>query len=225
MGKAARLELVHAVCARYHAAPRGDKRRIVEEFVALTGYHRKDAIRVLTAAEPAAPRGSPARPRRYDDEVRLALVTLWEASDRLCGKRLKASLPLLVEALERHDHLALGEHVRAQLLAVSASTIDRLLTTTRAAALGRARRRTPASPLLRKRVPIRTFADGNGPLAGAMEVDLVAHGGPTAAGSFVHTLTEVWPTVRAWLEAKPEGTAQELLARLPQEHPGTFISR
>jgi Integrase core domain len=189
MGKAARHELVHAVRARYNAAPRGDKRRILDEFVALTSYHRKHAIRVLTAAEPAEPRGSPAIPRRYDDEVRQALVTLWEASDRLCGKRLKASLPLLVEALERHGHLALGEHARARLLAISASTIDRLLATTRAAALGRTRRRTPASPLLRKRVPIRTFADWNGPLPGYMEVDLVAHGGPTAAGSFVHTLT------------------------------------
>jgi hypothetical protein len=126
-GKAARHESVHAVRARDHAAPREEKRRIVEEFVALTGYHRKHAIRVLTAAEPAAPRGSPARPRRYDDEVRQALVTLWETSDRLCGKRLKASLPLLVEALERHGHLALGEHVRARLLAVSASTAKELL--------------------------------------------------------------------------------------------------
>jgi hypothetical protein len=162
MGKAARQELVHAVRARYHAAPRGDKRRIVEEFVALTSDHRKHALRVLTAAEPAEPRGSRAKSRRDDDEVRQALVTLWEASDRLGGKRLKASLPLLVEAL---------------------------LATTRAAALGRTRRRTPASPLRRKRVPIRTFADGNGPPPGSMEVDLVAHGGPTAAGRFVPTLT------------------------------------
>jgi hypothetical protein len=118
-------------------------------------------------------------------------VTLWEASDRLCGKRLKVSLPLLVEAFKRHGHFALGEHARARLLAVSASTIDRLLATARATALRRARRRAPASPLLRKRVPIRTFADWNGPLPGSMEVDLVAHGGPTAAGCFVHTLADV----------------------------------
>ena len=29
---------------------------------------------------------------------------LWEASERICGKRLKALLPLLVEAMERHRH-------------------------------------------------------------------------------------------------------------------------
>jgi hypothetical protein len=34
--------------------------------------------------------------------VREALVVLWEASDRVCGKRLKAMVPLLVPSLERH---------------------------------------------------------------------------------------------------------------------------
>ena len=37
---------------------------------------------------------------------------LWEASDRVCGKRLKPLLPLLVSALERHGHLTLGITVR-----------------------------------------------------------------------------------------------------------------
>ena len=33
----------------------------------------------------------------YDDEaVTEGLVVLWEASDRVCGKRLKALLPILV---------------------------------------------------------------------------------------------------------------------------------
>jgi hypothetical protein len=27
---------------------------------------------------------------------------LWEASDRICGKRLKPLIPTLVEAMERH---------------------------------------------------------------------------------------------------------------------------
>lgn len=189
MGKGARQELVHAVRARYKTAPRGDKRRILDEFVAVTGYHRKHAIRLLTTEGGTDPQGGRARRRRYDDDARQALVTLWEASDRLCGKRLKAALPLLVDTLERHGHLDLNEHARKHLLAVSASTIDRLLAPARSAATERSRRRPPISPLLRKRVPIRTFADWNGPPPGYMEVDLVAHSGPTAAGSFVQTLT------------------------------------
>jgi hypothetical protein len=40
--------------------------------------------------------------RRYGVDVREALVALWEASDRLCSKRLKPIIPVLLPALERH---------------------------------------------------------------------------------------------------------------------------
>ena len=54
-------------------------------------------------------------------------MPLWEASNRLCGKRLQALLPLLLESLERHGHLALDPEVREKLLTISSATIDRLL--------------------------------------------------------------------------------------------------
>ncbi len=38
-------------------------------------------------------------------------------------------------------------------------------------------------------MPVRTFAEWEDPLPGDMEADLVSHGGDSAAGSFVHTLT------------------------------------
>lgn len=44
---ATRNELISAVGDRYHHAPCSEKRFILNEFVALTGYHRKHAIRVL----------------------------------------------------------------------------------------------------------------------------------------------------------------------------------
>ncbi len=59
-----------------------------------TGYHRKHAIRVL-CYEPVPPRTKPDLQRRYDDQVRAALITLWEAADRICGKRLKVLIPTL----------------------------------------------------------------------------------------------------------------------------------
>ena len=43
----AREELVRAIAGRYRQAVFEDKERILNEFVALTGYHRKHAIRVL----------------------------------------------------------------------------------------------------------------------------------------------------------------------------------
>lgn len=50
---------------------------------------------------------------------------LWEASGRVCGKRLKALLPILLEAMERHGHFDLAPEIRGKLLAMSAATVDR----------------------------------------------------------------------------------------------------
>lgn len=49
---------------------------------------------------------------------------LWEAADRVCGKRLKALIPTLLDAMERHGHLDLDPVIWAKLLQVSASTIN-----------------------------------------------------------------------------------------------------
>jgi hypothetical protein len=90
----ARRELVRALSERYRAGTREEKARILDEFGAVSGYHRKHAIRVLNAAAESDDRPRPSsRPRVYDEAVRQALVVLWEASDRVCGKRLRALLP------------------------------------------------------------------------------------------------------------------------------------
>ena len=57
-------------------------------------------------------------------ELREALIVVWEASDRICSKRLRPLLPILVEAMERHGHVQLAPEVRARLLAMSAATIE-----------------------------------------------------------------------------------------------------
>ena len=49
--------------------------------------------------------------RIYDEAVREAVITIWEAADRICGKRLKAALPHLMESMERHGHLDLDPEV------------------------------------------------------------------------------------------------------------------
>jgi hypothetical protein len=49
---------------------------------------------------------------------------LWEASDRVCGKRLRALVPILLPALERNGHLRLDEAIRSKVLAMSAATIN-----------------------------------------------------------------------------------------------------
>lgn len=183
-----RQDLLKAIRERYRAGTKDEKFRILDEFVAVTGYHRKHAIRLFSVVPAASGAIRRARLRLYDDAVRQALVVLWEASDRVCGKRLKPLLPILVSALERHGHLTLESTVRAGVLSASAATLDRLLGPTRAAVSGQRPGRR-AIPAVRRNVPVRTFADWEEPLPGDMEADLVSHGGESTAGSFVHTLT------------------------------------
>lgn len=157
----ARRELVEALRQRYAAATRDEKVRILTEFSSVSGLHRKSAIRVLNAEVDLTSPKRRGRPRLYEQAVQQALVTLWEASDRVCSKRLKALLPVLVVALEKHRHLALDPNIRTQLLALSAATMDRLLAPTRLVACGRRKRRAPSQ--LRRKMPLRTFAEWGEP--------------------------------------------------------------
>ena len=63
---ATRDELVVAVRGRYANSGRGEKTRILDEFVAVTGFHRKHAMRVLRGEQ--ATRGAPRPARRLYDE-------------------------------------------------------------------------------------------------------------------------------------------------------------
>ncbi|GGI34131.1 hypothetical protein GCM10010987_77880 [Bradyrhizobium guangdongense] len=139
LSMATRKELTAAAGARYRRSDRAKKTRILDEFVDITGFHRKQAMRLLRGEEDARP-SRRARRRMYNEVEHNALVLLWEASDRICGKRLKALMPALIEAMERHGHLDLTPEIRDKLLAMSAATIDRALVGVREG-LGRKRRR------------------------------------------------------------------------------------
>ena len=153
---ATRDELLDAVAARYRSATRAEKGRILTEFTEISGYHRKHAERLLRQGRIADRSRSRPERRVYDDAVREALVVLWEASDRICGKRLKPLIPLLIPAMERHGHLALDETVRRLLHQIGAASIDRILAPMRAAGSGGRRRRTAHCSAVRRSVPIRT---------------------------------------------------------------------
>ena len=125
---------------------------------------------------------------------------LSEASDRICGKRLKAALPHLVESMEQHDHLDLDPEVRERLLTASAATLDRLLKPVRATVASRHKRRRHLSA--GRYTPVRTFADGNLPPPGFLEIDLVAHCGDNMGGSFIYSLVAT-DACTGWTEAVP----------------------
>ena len=187
-----RKELIEALQSRYRSAAFSDRIKILDEFVALTGYHRKHAIRVLRQEVGTALSASAAstRNRLYDEAVRQALTVLWEAADRVCGKRLRALIPLLVDAMERHGHLDLDPVVKTRVLEVSAATIDRLLAAARLHIDAQRKRRKGVGAAIRRSIPVRTFADWRDPPPGFFEIDMVEHcGGPKTDGDYVHTLT------------------------------------
>jgi putative transposase len=62
-----RTELANAVRRRYRAATGKQKRRILDEFIASTGYHEKSAIRVLNAPAVVAVRQRRSRPTLAED--------------------------------------------------------------------------------------------------------------------------------------------------------------
>jgi hypothetical protein len=184
---ATRRELIAAIGQRYQQSSRSERGAILDELVSVTGYHRKHAIRVLRRAERRARKRS--TPRIYDAAVVEALIVLWETADRVCGKRLKALLPTLIDAMERFGHLAPAPEVRAKLLSISAATIDRVLAAARRPTAQARRRRSGIGSAIRRSVAVRTFADWKDPPPGFFEMDLVEHcGGDKRGGSFVHTL-------------------------------------
>jgi hypothetical protein len=155
----ARGEVVSAVSERYQAAGRIEKRRILDELCAVTGWHRKHAIRALSSRDRSASKHVQPRRRTYGTSIRDALIALWEASDRL----LAVMIPTLLPALERHGRLNLGTCERALVLRASAATIDRLLADVKIAAAGGRRRRAGFSSAVRRQVPVRTFNDWGAP--------------------------------------------------------------
>jgi hypothetical protein len=201
----ARREVVSAVTERYRSAKRAEKGRILDALCATTGWHRKHAVRALRQHETVGPGEVEApreRRRRYGATIKDALTALWEASDRVCGKRLKVMIPTLLPALEQHGRLQRGHADRDRVLAISAATIDRLLVDVKVAASGGRRRRAGFYSAIRREVPIRTFNDWNSPPPGFCEVDMVAHGGTSVAGSFIQTLTMV-DIATGWTECLP----------------------
>ena len=214
----ARREVVRAVAERYASARRREKGRILDELTATTGWHRKHAVRALSAVAPRwkvrqqsceeTPRTAdvtaqrPTGRRRKYAGARNALIALWEASDRVCGKRLVVMIPALLPALERHGRLQPTDEDRGLLLSVSAATIDRMLVDVKIAAAGGRRRRVGFYSAIRREVPIRTFNDWGYPPPGFCEIDMVAHGGTSMAGSFIQTLTMV-DIATGWTECLP----------------------
>lgn len=202
MSLSARRELLNSMRERYRETPWQEKGKLVEGFMTATGYSRKYAITQLNRAPMQTLSPSPRQVhKQYDEAVRQALTILWYSANQICSKRLVPFLPELVPILERRGHLQLPVPIREQVLNISASTVDRLLKKERKHSR-KSLCTTRAGNLLKRQIPIRTFADWNEKVPGFMEIDLVAHCGGNVSGAYLNTLV-LTDIATGWIECVP----------------------
>lgn len=198
MSHRSKKELLEVIRPRYLKATRKEKKQILDEFIAATGYHRKYAIRVLKHQSKSKGLKKPGRQKVYDDAVIQALTTIWEICGRICSKRLKPFIPEMIVVLERYHELLLDEHIKAQLLTISRATIDRCLKSARFEHR-KGLSTTKPGTLLKNAIPVQIYTPWEDEHPGFIEVDLVAHCGESVEGPYLNTLSCV-DIATGWME-------------------------
>jgi len=180
-----------------------EKKRNLDEFTEVTGYHRRSAIRLLTTKPKPHNHTKHRRGRRrqYGEEVTGGLRVAWEATDRICSKRLKPFLPELIDILQDRGELTVTPQVAQKIGQLSESTIDRLLRPFRHLGMRRPFSTTKPGSLLKAAIPIRTFGEWDEERPGFLEVDLVAHCGESTEGFYLNTLSTV-DVFTGWVECQ-----------------------
>jgi hypothetical protein len=196
-------EYADAVRPRYQAATRDQKKVMLDEFCATTGYHRKSAIRLLQEPSPPMIERPRGRPPLYQGGALLSeLLVLWEASGYVCGKYLAAALPGLLERLEQCGAVLVDSDLRRRLITLSGATADRLLQAHRPRPLGQPLVQDRLASDLSHKIAVHTFAELRGLPVGHLEVDLVLHCGMSTQEFFLTTLVAV-ETVTSWTVCLP----------------------
>lgn len=190
MSKRSKQELTKTIYPRYLKASKAEKIKILDEFTAATGYHRKYAIKLLKHGLKRKGYKRAGRRKVYQGEVVHVLEKIWETCGKICSKRLHPFLPEMVSVLERVGELNCSPEAKTLLLSMSRSTIDRCLKNARYAS-PKGISTTKPGTLLKKSIPVRTWHEWDDTKPGFMEMDLVAHCGGTIEGQFVYTLTAV----------------------------------
>jgi hypothetical protein len=188
MSLSAKREALARIHGRYSRAGRPHKTRILDEFCATCGYHRKAALRLLNRPLRTAPPKRSGPKLTYDPlEVLPVLKTIWLASDQLCSKLLRAALPQWLDHHERRG-APLPEAFKKRLLEISPAQIDRLLRPARVQHPKKGISATRPGTLLRHEVPTRGGPpDTTRP--GSVEADTVAHCDDSTEGDYVNSLT------------------------------------
>ncbi len=196
-------ELLVSLHKKYRTTKsRAEKSKIIDALVFSAGYKRKYAIELLNKKIiDNVPKRKSTQSIKYDESIKLPLIMIWNAANRICSKRLKPFLPQFIESLEHHGHLNITIEVRKKLMAMSTGTMDKLLKAERIK-VNKSVNTTRSGSILKKQIKVRTFADWDNVVPGFFEIDLVAHCGGSVEGSFLNTLT-LTDIASGWTECLP----------------------
>jgi hypothetical protein len=202
MSPLSKKEYTEAIYKRYKKALRKEKKIILDEFCATSGYHRKYAITLLKGFKRLRKPLKKKRGRRpvyQKDEILKPLKLIWRAANLPCSKRLKVIIPIWLPGYVQ-EFGEMPESVTNALMTISPATIDRLLTPVRIRYKNKGRSTTKPGTLLRRHIPIQTNQwDESRP--GFLEADTVAHCGEALSGTFVYTIDTV-DIATGWTEQR-----------------------
>jgi len=197
-----KMEYLKKIYQRYHRANRKEKKQILDEFCKICGYNRKYAIWLLNNIHPEDRLTQKRKSNyRYKKSTISILEIIWEAAGYPWSERLKAMLPIWIPYLKKHYNIS--PETETELLSMSPSTIDRRLKNKKYSIKKRIYTTTRPGYLLKNQIPIKTDSwDVNKP--GFLEVDLVAHCGPSLQDTYISSLNCVdihttWTETRAVL--------------------------
>lgn len=185
MTKKSKAEYIEEIRWRYAGAGRQYKQRLLDQCCEICSVHRKHAIRLLNRKDrPVVAKPGP-KPT-YGPAVAAVLESLWLLMNRPCSKLLRANLPLWLPFYMQTQ--AVERETREKLMQISAPTIDRLLRPSRRRYGSHGLGATRPNLSLKFSIPIKTH-HGDIDRPGYLQADSVAHGGNSAEGDFVYSLT------------------------------------
>lgn len=206
LGMHERKALTDQVAFRYRQAKGVEKRKVLDEFVANTGYHRKYAIMLLNGwgkrkammidGEPVLLK-STGRKRRpgggrkavYGPETVAALQRVWAFFGCRCGKLLAPFLRGQMVFLVEFKMFGITGEAARQLERLSPATIDRKLKAARDRMRLKGKSLTRTGSSLKNQVPVRVYWPWADRLPGFFETDTVHHCADTSSGDYCLTLT------------------------------------
>lgn len=208
-------ELAKAILKRYIGSAKGEKKNMLDEFCANTGYNRNYAITKLRNLqmtprfqESVAGKHARNRERIYDSSVTAVVEQIYEALGGIGARRMHPHITTMLGKGIAFGHIKTDPMTEMKVRAMSRSTLDRTLARVRKRNAIKGISTTRPGTLLKSEIPLRVGVwEETDP--GFLEIDLVAHCGDNASGMFISTLNTA-DIATGWFEAEAVmGKAQE----------------